>query len=103
MTLADLAGYRPVEREPLCRAYRVTLICVPPPPSSGVALLQLMALLERTDIATRGPADPQAWFLFAEASRLMYADRDQYVGDPAFAQVPVEGLLDPAYVAPRAA
>ena len=99
MTLADLAGYRPVEREPLCRAYRLVLICVPPPPSSGVALLQLMAMLDRTDIASRGPADPQAWFLFAEASRLMYADRDQYVGDPAFVSVPVEGLLNSSYVA----
>ena len=103
MTLADLAGYRPVERAALCRTYRITLICVPPPPSSGVAVLQLMALLERTDIASRGPSDPQAWFLFAEASRLMYADRDQYVGDPAFADVPVQGLLDPAYVTTRAA
>lgn len=103
MTLADLEAYSPVVRQPLCRTYRVTMICVPPPPSSGVAVLQLMALLERTDIGTRGPADAQAWYLFAEASRLMYADRDQYVGDPAFADVPVQGLLDPAYVARRAA
>ncbi|HST36806.1 MAG TPA: gamma-glutamyltransferase, partial [Allosphingosinicella sp.] len=102
MTLADLAAYRPVERAPLCRTYRLTLVCVPPPPSSGVAVLQLLAILERTDIASRSPADPQAWFLFAEASRLMYADRDRYVGDPAFADVPVEGLLDPAYVVARA-
>jgi gamma-glutamyltranspeptidase/glutathione hydrolase len=103
MTLADLESYRPVKREPLCRPYRVYVICVPPPPSSGVALLQLMKMLERTDIAARGPADPRGWFLFAEASRLMYADRDRYVGDPAFVTVPVNGLLDPAYVAGRAA
>ncbi|PWG02409.1 gamma-glutamyltransferase [Sphingosinicella humi] len=103
ITLADLAGYKPVKREALCRTYRVHLICVPPPPSSGVALLQLMLMLERTDIASRGPQDPQAWFLFAEASRLMYADRDRYVGDPAFVEVPVEGLLEPGYVARRAA
>jgi gamma-glutamyltranspeptidase/glutathione hydrolase len=102
MTLADLTGYRPVKREALCGPYRVYLICVPPPPSSGVGLLQLMAMLERTDIAARGPTDPQAWFLFAEASRLMYADRDRYVGDPAFVDVPVAGLLDPGYVAARA-
>jgi gamma-glutamyltranspeptidase/glutathione hydrolase len=76
---------------------------VPPPPSSGVSLLQLLAILERTDIAERGPTDPQAWFLFAEASRIMYADRDRYVADPAFVAVPIEGLLDPAYVAGRAA
>jgi gamma-glutamyltranspeptidase/glutathione hydrolase len=103
MTLADVAAYRPVKRDPLCRPYRVYLVCVPPPPSSGVAVLQLLAMLERTDIASRNPADPQAWYLFAEASRLMYADRDRYVGDPAFVNVPVAGLLDPAYVAGRAA
>ncbi len=103
MTMADLASYRPVKRDPLCRPYRAYVVCVPPPPSSGVALLQLMGMLERTDIAARGPADPQAWYLFAEASRLMYADRDRYVGDPAFVSVPVAGLLDPAYVAGRAA
>ena len=103
MTLADLANYKPVKREPLCRPYRIHLVCVPPPPSSGVGLLQLLAMLERSDIAARGPGDPQAWFLFAEASRLMYADRDRYVADPAFAPVPVEGLLDPAYVTARSA
>ncbi|MDB5668151.1 MAG: ggt [Alphaproteobacteria bacterium] len=103
MTMADLASYRPVKRDPLCRPYRAYVVCVPPPPSSGVALLQLMGMLERTDIAARGPADPQAWYLFAEASRLMYADRDRYVGDPAFVSVPIAGLLDPAYVASRAA
>ena len=103
MTLADLAGYKPVRREALCNPYRVYLVCVPPPPSSGVGLLQLLSMLETTDIAARGPEDPQAWFLFAEASRLMYADRDQYVGDPAFVSVPVSGLLEPAYIASRAA
>ena len=103
MTAADLANFRPTKRDALCRPYRSYLVCAPPPPSSGVALLQLLALLEHTDIAKRGPNDPQAWFLFAEASRLMYADRDRYVGDPAFVSVPVAGLLDPAYVAARAA
>lgn len=100
MTMADLAAYRPVKREPLCREWRSYRACVPPPPSSGVGLLELLKLLERTDIAQRGPHDPQAWFLFAEASRLMYADRDQYVGDVP--TVPVAGLLDPAYLDQRA-
>ena len=99
---ADFRAYRPRQGDPLCRPYRVYVVCVPPPPSSGVALLQMLAILEHTDIARRGPQDPQAWFLFAEASRLMYADRDRYVADPAFVAVPVNGLLDPAYVASRA-
>ena len=101
MTMADLAAYRPVKREALCRPYRTYRICAPPPPSSGVGLLELLGLLERTDIARRGPGDPQAWFLFAEASRLMYADRDAYVGDADFVKVPVAGLLDPAYLDAR--
>ncbi len=102
MTLADLAAYGPIKREALCGPWRIYLLCAPPPPSSGVALIQLMQILERTDIAARGPNDSQAWFLFAEASRLMYADRDRYVADPAFTSVPVNGLIDPAYVAARA-
>ncbi|MBD8677290.1 gamma-glutamyltransferase family protein [Sphingomonas sp. CFBP 13720] len=101
LTLADLAGYRAVKRDPLCGNWHVYVVCVPPPPSSGVGLLELLALLGRTDIEKRGPADPQAWYLFAEASRLMYADRDRYVGDPAFVRVPVAGLLAPSYIADR--
>jgi gamma-glutamyltranspeptidase / glutathione hydrolase len=101
MTMADLANYRPIKREAVCGPYRVYLLCTPPPPSSGVGLIQLMMILERTDIASRGPNDPQAWYLFAEGSRLMYADRDRYVGDSAFVKVPVTGLINPAYVASR--
>jgi gamma-glutamyltranspeptidase/glutathione hydrolase len=100
MTEADLAAYRPIVREALCNPYRLYVLCVPPPPSSGVGLLQLMAMVERTDIAERGPADPVAWVKYAQASRLMYADRDAYVGDVA--DVPVKALLDPSYVAERA-
>jgi gamma-glutamyltranspeptidase / glutathione hydrolase len=102
MTDKDLSTYRAEASEPLCRPYRGYSVCVPPPPSSGVSLLEMLAILDRTDIATRRPSDPQAWFLFAEASRLIYADRDRYVGDPHFVPVPVERLLDPAYVRLRA-
>nr|WP_298718076.1 gamma-glutamyltransferase [uncultured Steroidobacter sp.] len=102
MTIEDLSGYEAEEVEPLCRPYRTRQVCVPPPPSSGVGLLQLLALLEQTDIAARGPDDANAWFLFAEASRLMYADRDRYVADPRFVAVPVAEMLDPEYVSSRA-
>jgi len=100
--MADLAGYRPIKREPVCGHYRTYTLCAPPPPASGAGLIELMQILEHTDIARRGPNDPQSWYLFAEASRLMYADRDRYVGDPAFVKVPVAGLIDPAYAASRA-
>jgi gamma-glutamyltranspeptidase / glutathione hydrolase len=102
LTLKDLSSYRAESGAPLCRPYQGYSVCVPPPPSSGVALLEMLEMLDRTDIAALRPSDAQAWFLFAQASRLMYADRDRYVGDPHFVQVPVEQLLEPAYVRLRA-
>ena len=102
MTLADLAAYKPHESAPLCRPYRVYLVCSDQAPSGGMGVLEALGLLEHTDIATRGPTDPQAWLEIAEAEQLMYADRDTYEGDPAFVKVPVEGLLDPAYLTERA-
>jgi len=98
MTLKDLSSYRADETAPLCRPYQGYTVCVPPPPSSGVSLLEMLSILDRTDIASLRSTDAQAWFLFAQASRLMYADRDRYVGDPHFVHVPVEQLLEPSYV-----
>ena len=103
LTVADIAAYKAVERGALCRPYRIYVICVPPPPSSGVAVLQLLAMAERTPAIDGGPDDAQAWVAFAQLQRLMYADRDRYVGDPAFVGVPVQGLLDETYVEGRAA
>jgi gamma-glutamyltranspeptidase/glutathione hydrolase len=102
MTLADLKAYKPRSADALCRPWKVYTVCVPNPQSSGVSVIQALMMLEHTDIAKRGPTDPVAWTLLAEAERVMYADRDRYVGDPSFVKVPVEGLLDPAYVAERA-
>ena len=102
MTLADLAHYQPHEGPALCRPYRVYIVCSAQAPSGGMAVLEALGLLEHTDIASRGPTDPQAWLEIAEAEQLMYADRDNYEGDPAFVSVPVAGLLDPAYLADRA-
>jgi len=102
MTMADLANYKPIKRDPVCGPFRAFLLCTTPPPGSGVGLVELMMMLDHTDIARRGPDDPEAWYLFAEASRLMYADRDKYVGDSAFVKVPVAGMIDPSYVESRA-
>ena len=65
-------------------------------------MLEGLGLLARTDIAAHGPADAKGWFELAQAERLMYADDLHYVGDPAFVSVPIEGLLDPAYLDARA-
>ncbi len=100
---ADFDAYQPRISEAVCAHAFDHRICVPPPPSSGVTLLQMLAILDQTDIAGRGPEDAMAWLQFALASRLMYADRDQFIADPAFVDVPVDGLLNPLYLAERAA
>ncbi|PTS86594.1 MULTISPECIES: gamma-glutamyltransferase [unclassified Caulobacter] len=102
ISLSDMKAYRPRSGAALCRPWKVYTVCVPNPSSSGLAVIQALMMLEHTDIGSRGPTDPVAWTLMAEAERVMYADRDRYVGDPAFVKVPVDGLLDPVYVAERA-
>jgi gamma-glutamyltranspeptidase/glutathione hydrolase len=102
MTLADLAAYRPRKSQALCHGWTIYIVCTPQPESSGVSVIQALLMLDRTDIAKRGPTDPVAWVQIAEAERLMYADRDRYVADPAFVKTPVAGLLDDGYIAERA-
>jgi gamma-glutamyltranspeptidase/glutathione hydrolase len=103
ITGQDLAGYRAVERDAICGSYRVYRICgMPPPSSGGIAVLAILGVLEHFPMATVQPGSSQAVHLFAEAGRLAYADRDHYVGDPAFVQVPAAGLVDPAYLQERA-
>ncbi len=101
LSTADFKAYHPNRDKALCAPYRVYLVCTTRPASSGGALLQGLMLLERTDIATRGPGDPLGWLRLAEAERVMYADRDRFYGDPAFVDVPLKGLLKPAYVDAR--
>lgn len=102
MTLADLAAYRTVEREPVCAGYRVYTICGMGPPSSGaLAVQQILGLVERFDLARMGPGANAAHWI-SEAGRLAFADRNLYVGDPAFVDVPAAGMLDRGYLATRA-
>lgn len=104
MTEADLAGYEAVEQPPVCTMYRVWRICGMGPPSSGATtVLQILGMLERFDMAKLGADSPVAWHLIHEAMRLAYADREKYLGDSAFVDVPVAGLLDRGYVARRSA
>lgn len=102
MTLADLAGYRVEEREPVCGAYRVWRLCGMGPPSSGaVAVQQMLGMLETRDLPRMGPgADAAHWF--SEAGRLAFADRNLYLADPAFIGIPLPGLMDGDYIRSRA-
>ena len=102
LTEADLAGYRAIERAPVCGRYRMHRICgMPPPSSGGIGVLAILGMLERFPLSRVRGGSGEAIHLFAEAGRLAYADRDHYVGDPAFVRVPIEGLIDPAYLRER--
>ena len=102
MTIADLAGYKAVKREPVCAPYRAHRVCgMGPPSSGGVTTLEILGLLERFEMGRLAPNSLEAVHLFAEASKLAYADRAQYLGDPGFVPVPVAGLLDPGYLDAR--
>lgn len=102
LALSDLAAYRAIKREPVCGPYRVWIVCgMPPPSSGGIAVLQMLGLLEPFDLARDKPDDPRALHLIAEAGRLAFADRARYIADPAFVPVPTETLISPAYIAER--
>ena len=101
MTTADLARYEARVRKPVCGRYRSYRVCgVPPPSSGGIAVLQMLGMLERFDMASIGSSDLMSAHLFSEAGRLAYADRDVYVADPDFIAVPA-GLTDHAYLRER--
>jgi len=103
-TRADLAGYRAKERTPVCGRYRGYKICGMGPPSSGATtVLQILGMLQGRDLGKLGKDSPAAWHLIGEAMQLAYADRERYLGDSDFVRVPLNGLLDPAYLAARGA
>jgi gamma-glutamyltranspeptidase/glutathione hydrolase len=103
----DLAFYAPIAREPLCVPWRRWVVCgMPPPSSGGLAVAQILGLLEAAEApplaGPDGALDADGVHAFAEAGALAFADRARYVADPAFV-APPPGLLDPAYLARRAA
>ena len=103
MTTDDLAAYQAKERPPVCRDYREHRICSMGPPSSGgIAVLEILGMLSHEPLPTMDPEGLETAHLILEAMRLAYADRDRYVADTDYIQVPVPGLLDPAYLAERA-
>jgi gamma-glutamyltranspeptidase/glutathione hydrolase len=114
LALTDLANYQTIKREPLCHDYRARAknysICGVPPPSSGaLAVGQILGILGHMPAATRpltdGRPDARWLHLYTEASRLAFADRDQYIADPDFVQPPGANwmsLLEPSYLADRA-
>ena len=111
LTATDIAGYKAKVREPVCSDYKAWTVCgMPPPSSGGIAIAQMLGILEVKDIRPYAPVDgvldAQAIHLFSEAGRLAYADRNRYVADTDFVPLPGNGvasMLDKTYLAQRAA
>ncbi len=103
LSLADLANYRVVVREPACGSYRAYRVCgMPPPSSGGIAVAQMLMMLEPFNLQAMGAATFWSVHFISEAGRLAFADRSVFVADPAFFTPPA-GLLDPAYLRARSA
>jgi gamma-glutamyltranspeptidase/glutathione hydrolase len=107
MTAADLAAYRPVWREPLRGTYRGReVLAVPPPTAGGIIVLEVLNLLEGFDLPARRhtdfrPGSANHLHVLAEAKKIAAADRDAYVGDPAFVTVPADRLISKGYADER--
>ena len=104
ITMADLAAYRAIERAPLCGRYRgYEIVTMAPPSSGGIALLQMLEMLEPHDVEALGFNSAAKIHLFAEVMRRAFQDRAQYLGDPDFVPVPTAELLDYDYLMHRMA
>jgi gamma-glutamyltranspeptidase/glutathione hydrolase len=99
----DMARYEAKIRPALCRAYREHTVCGHPPPTSGGAtVLQILGILENFDLPATRPMGVEAVHLLAEASRLAFADRNRFLADSDFVDVPLDRLLADDYLAQRA-
>ncbi len=100
-TRADLARYRVIERTPIVSTYRgLRVVSVPPPSAGGVTLAQSLGMLAHFDLDRLGPVERM--HVVVEVLRRAYHDRARHLGDPAFVDIPLGRLLDPAYLAARA-
>lgn len=99
---ADLAGYRPIWRQPIVGSYRsLEIISMGPPSSGGIVLLQSLKAMEGMDVTQAGWQSPAAVHRMVEAERRAFADRAEHLGDPDFVRVPTERLLSDEYIAQR--
>lgn len=100
ITEQDLAEYNVVERAPIHGTYRgVDVYSAPPPSSGGVALVEMLNMLESYDLASLGNRSAQSMHLTVEAMKRAFYDRADFMGDPDFSNVPVNELIDKKYAA----
>jgi len=103
MELSDLKNYKAKKRNVICKQYRIVWkVCgMPPPSSGGIAILQALGILENFDMHNYKGQTDKIIHLLSETLRLIFEDRNKYIGDPDFVKVPMENLLNPFYLKER--
>src|SRR5215217_3158840 len=100
ITLDDLKNYRAIERAPVRGNYRgYAIASMPPPSSGGVHLIEMLNILEGFSLRETGAESAATLHLMIEAMKPAYADRAEFLGDPAFTKVPLAGLTSKRYAA----
>jgi len=103
LSLVDMKKYQAIERASVCGPYRQYKVCgMAPPSSGGISVIQILAQLQSFDMAQYSPNSLEAVHLFTQSSRLSFADRNRYIADSDFVQVPITGLISAGYLAKRA-
>lgn len=102
ITKGDLANYKAVWRDPVMFSYRdLQVISMAPPSSGGITLAQIMKMIEPFSIPEMKPHSPELIQLMVEAEKRAFADRNHYLGDPDFVEIPDDFLLSPQYLKER--
>jgi gamma-glutamyltranspeptidase/glutathione hydrolase len=102
LDLQDFEEYQAIKRSPVCSYYKDYRVCgMAPPSSGGLAVIQILGILENFELERFKPNQLEAVHLFTQASKLAYADRNSYVADPKFVSIPIAGLLSSSYLEHR--
>jgi gamma-glutamyltranspeptidase/glutathione hydrolase len=100
LTAEDLRGYVPMQRLPVTGTYKgFDIISMPPPSSGGIHVIQILNLLEPYDLRSMGAGSSRSLHVIAEAMQIAFADRAEFLGDPAFVTLPATGLVSKEYAA----
>ncbi|MEG3768243.1 gamma-glutamyltransferase, partial [Alteromonas sp. 14N.309.X.WAT.G.H12] len=103
MTVEDFASYTALEKKPVCGDYRTHTVCgMAPPSSGGINVYQILKLLEGQNLGAMSPNSAEFVNVFAQASALSFADREMFVADSDFVDIPFASLINAQYLTQRA-
>ena len=101
LTLKDFKNYEIIWRDPLCIEYRKRSVCGMPPPAGNISVMMILKMLENYNVKSFKPTSPEFIHLYSEISALTYSDRNFFLADPDYINIPITGLLDQDYLQDR--